>query len=74
MAQTVEESFDVRLGITVVFSEWRCIGQRRQPCLCPANVVEQGDRVELLELLRIPTHPVSYSDNIWSVIPEYPVA
>ena len=47
----VEESFDVRLG-GVGSSGRRRIGQRRQACLCLADVVEQDDRVELRELRR----------------------
>ena len=43
---TAQESFDVTPGV-IATGERRYIGQRRQPRLCLADLVEQDDRVEL---------------------------
>jgi hypothetical protein len=39
----------------------------------PAEICAITDVFECYGYLRIPTHPVGCSDNIRSVIPEYPV-
>ena len=52
MAQPIEKLLDVRPGSDVAFGGRVCIGQRHQPRLRLPDVVEQGDRVERLELRR----------------------